>query len=110
MAPPHWFGPDRCDIRDVYYHHPVLFGSQATVDRVSDMLARSFRVQRSDLCLTAAAKGLVTGAVRFSRSDGSSIDLNQDPEALLISSLDDLTLADTSRCLNIVVIEKEVLL
>ncbi|OJJ08062.1 hypothetical protein ASPVEDRAFT_143039 [Aspergillus versicolor CBS 583.65] len=48
-------------VRDIYYSDPEYFGSQGVVGRFVDDLALTIGVERSDLNVEAAAKGLVAG-------------------------------------------------
>lgn len=93
--------------RDIYYRDPALFGSQAVVDRYVDNIAYTFRVSRSTLHVTAAAKGLVAGAFNICRRDGSMLDATNDKDGLLIPALKDVLSIDMSRVQWILVIEKE---
>lgn len=47
--------------RDIYYRAPALFGSQAAVDRLVDVIAGQIGVRRSALGVIAASKGLIAG-------------------------------------------------
>ena len=84
--------------RDIYYRDPALFASQACVDRYVDDIAYSFSVPRSHLNVTAAAKGLITGAARFCRRDGSNINVSRDREGMLVPSLREVRSLAASRC------------
>lgn len=94
-------------IRDIYYRDPALFGSQGTVDRYVDHIAFTFCVPRSKLNVTAVAKGLVAGAVRFCRRDGSTTDAANDREGILVPSLRDLLSVAMVSVKWILIIEKE---
>lgn len=59
--------------RDIYYHHPDLFLKQAVVDRYVDDLACTFGITRSQLNVTAAAKGLVAGNFTIVRASGLEV-------------------------------------
>lgn len=66
--------------RNIYYKDPALFKSQTVVNRYVDILAYTFRVQRADLNVTAAAKGLVAGGFTLMRPDGTRV--YRGPEAV----------------------------
>ncbi|KAI1865335.1 uncharacterized protein JN550_008383 [Neoarthrinium moseri] len=55
--------------RNIYYHNPGLFGSQAYVDYLVDDIAFTFGVSRDHLNIVAASKGLIAGG-QFSHGDG----------------------------------------
>ena len=93
--------------RDMYYRDPALFGKQAHVDRFVDDIAHTFGVSRSALNVTAVAKGLIAGAIKFCRRDCSILDASADREGLLMPSLRDILFADLSNVKWILVIEKE---
>lgn len=91
----------------MYYRDPALFGQQSHVDRYVDNIAYTFGVTRSALHVTAAAKGLIAGAVTFCRRDGTSVDASSDREGLLMPSQRDVLSASMSSVKWILVIEKE---
>ncbi|KAK4565817.1 endodeoxyribonuclease [Recurvomyces mirabilis] len=93
--------------RDIYYRDPALFGNQRHVDRYVDDIAFTFGVPRSALNVTAMAKGLVAGAVSFSRRDGSTVTTSADREGLLVPSLKDILSVDLTSAKWVIVIEKE---
>ncbi|KAK4972493.1 hypothetical protein LTR28_012605 [Elasticomyces elasticus] len=95
------------EVQDIYYRDPALFGKQAVVDRNVDDIACTFGAPRSFLNITAAAKGLVAGAFRLHKGDGSEVDGLSDREGILIPSMRDV-LSVSMNCVQwIVVIEKE---
>ncbi|KAF4556621.1 Type IIB DNA topoisomerase-like protein [Elsinoe fawcettii] len=94
--------------RDIYYHDPSLFGSQATVDRHIDQIAAELHVRRSDLNVTAAAKGLITGAATMDYQNGSMDDLSLCSDIKLIASCERLMTVSLSSAKFILVVEKEV--
>lgn len=61
------------ELHDIYYHHPDLFLKQAVVDRYVDDLACTFGITRSQLNVTAAAKGLVAGNFTIVRASGLEV-------------------------------------
>ncbi|KAK4501379.1 hypothetical protein PRZ48_007188 [Zasmidium cellare] len=93
--------------RDIFYRDPALFGKQAHVDRYVDDIAFTFGVTRSSLNVTAAAKGLLAGAISICRKDGSILDARTDREGILIPNVKDLLSVDMSSVQFILVIEKE---
>jgi meiotic recombination protein SPO11 len=72
-----------------------------------DNIAYTFGVTRSALHVIAAAKGLITGAVRFCRRDGTTVHASSDREGLLMPNLKDILSVDMSSIKWILVIEKE---
>lgn len=93
--------------RDVFYRDPALFVNQRYVDRYVDDIALTLGVSRSALNITAAAKGLIVGAVTFCRRDGSIIDAAADREGILVPDLAELLSVDMRNVKWILVIEKE---
>ncbi|KAF2220777.1 Spo11/DNA topoisomerase VI subunit A [Elsinoe ampelina] len=93
--------------RDVYYHDPALFGTQATVDRHIDLIAAALGVKRSDLNVCAAAKGLIAGAAEFHYKDGTVHKLLDDTVPQLIGSSDELLAVCMEKVRIILVVEKE---
>jgi meiotic recombination protein SPO11 len=91
--------------RDIYYRDPALFGSQNVVDRYVDDIALTFGMTRSSLNVTAAAKGLITGAATFHKRDGSVMTLSD--KGTLVFDQKELISVDMSRVRWILVIEKE---
>lgn len=91
----------------MYYRDPALFGSQSVVDRYVDDIASTFNVPRSSLNVTAAAKGLVAGAFRFCRRDGSIVDARDDRDGMLVPPLRDILSVDLVAVKWILVVEKE---
>jgi meiotic recombination protein SPO11 len=77
------------------------------VDRYVDDIAFTFSVSRSKLNVTAAAKGLVAGAFRLSRRDGSILDAAGDRDGILVPPLRDILSVDLTAVKWILVIEKE---
>ncbi|KAF1822629.1 DNA topoisomerase IV, alpha subunit [Dissoconium aciculare CBS 342.82] len=92
--------------RDVYYRDPALFGNQNIVDRYVDDIALTFGMTRSSLNVTAAAKGLIAGAAKFYKRDGSITTLAL-YESTLIFDPKDLFSVDMTHTRWILVIEKE---
>ncbi|KAF2827051.1 DNA topoisomerase IV, alpha subunit [Ophiobolus disseminans] len=93
--------------RDVYYRHPDLFVKQAVVDRYVDDLACTFGITRSQLNVTAAAKGLVAGSFKITRQDGHLVDAIKDKEGLLVPKIGEHDTLDLTSIQWILVIEKE---
>ena len=77
------------------------------MDRFVDDIACTFGVSRCALGVTAVAKGLIAGAVKLCRRDGSSLDAAADHEGTLVPSLRDVLSTDVSHVKWILVIEKE---
>ncbi|KAH6638757.1 Spo11/DNA topoisomerase VI subunit A [Boeremia exigua] len=85
--------------RDIYYRHPDLFLKQAFVDRYVDDLACTLGISRSQLNVTAAAKGIVAGCFTIQRNDGVL--------GILIPKLGETDTLDLMQARWILVIEKE---
>lgn len=94
--------------RDIYYKHPDLFMKQAVVDRYIDDLACTLGITRSQLNVTAAAKGLVSGRFTIYREDGTQVDSLSDKEGMLVPKVGEADRVDFTRLHWILVIEKEV--
>lgn len=72
-----------------------------------DDIALTFGLQRAALNVAAVAKGLLAGAVTFSRTDGSSVERFNDRQGILVPSLRDIMSANMQSVKWILVIEKE---
>lgn len=94
--------------RDVYYKHPDLFMKQAVVDRFIDDLACTLGISRSQLNVTAAAKGLVSGRFTIYREDGTQVDSSSDKEGMLVPKIGEGDRLDLAQLRWILIIEKEV--
>ncbi|OJJ53966.1 hypothetical protein ASPSYDRAFT_94458 [Aspergillus sydowii CBS 593.65] len=86
-------------IRDIYYSDPEYFGSQGVVSRFVDDLALTIGVERSDLNVEAAAKGLVTGYYQSVMA--------RDGIDCLIPQVQDIEELDTPEVEWVLIIEKE---
>lgn len=84
-----------------------MFGSQVQVDRYIDDVAYTFGVTRSALNVDAAAKGLVAGAARFNRKDGSTLNAALDREGLLAPTLKEINSVSMETVKWLFVVEKE---
>lgn len=84
-----------------------MFGRQSNVDRYVDTIACTFGVPRSALQVTAAAKGLVAGALSFCRRNGDVVDASGDIEGILVPNMNDILSINVTRVEWILVIEKE---
>ncbi|KAL8793097.1 MAG: hypothetical protein Q9195_004303 [Heterodermia aff. obscurata] len=93
--------------RNIYYQDPSLFKKQAGVDRYVDALAFTFRVQRANLNVTAAAKGLVIGNFRMIAENGTILHIDSQPGARLINDMYDQKAIDCSGVAWVLVVEKE---
>ncbi|KAF1848071.1 DNA topoisomerase IV, alpha subunit [Cucurbitaria berberidis CBS 394.84] len=93
--------------RDIYYRHPDLFVKQSVVDRYVDDLACTFGITRSQLNITAAAKGLVAGNFTLTRECGHQVNVKNDKEGMLIPTVGDRDALDLTLVQWILVIEKE---
>jgi meiotic recombination protein SPO11 len=96
--------------RDIYYKHPDLFMKQAVVDRYVDDLACTLDISRSQLSVTAAAKGLVSGRFAIYREDGTQVDGLNDEEGMLVPKVGEADRLGLTQIRWILIIEKEVCL
>ncbi|KAL4927789.1 putative meiosis-specific topoisomerase Spo11 [Aspergillus undulatus] len=94
-------------IRDIYYTDPEYFESQGVVGRFVDKLALTIGVERADLNVEAAAKGLVAGYYRLTTTRGEVIDARGSTTDSLIPRVQDITELDISDVRWILIIEKE---
>ncbi|KAL4996301.1 Spo11/DNA topoisomerase VI subunit A [Aspergillus recurvatus] len=94
-------------IRDIYYSDPEFFESQRVVGRFVDDLALTIRVERADLNVEAAAKGLVAGYYRMTTVRNEVIDARGSTEDCLIPRVQDIADLDISDVNWILIIEKE---
>ncbi|KXX77742.1 Meiotic recombination protein rec12 [Madurella mycetomatis] len=94
--------------RNIYYQNPELFKTQSVVDDMVDSLAFTLGVGRDDLNIVAAAKGLISGPIELTLSDGSvnNCGLPSDTGLLLpaVSSIQKIDFGSTGWLL---IIEKE---
>lgn len=95
------------ELHDIYYHHPDLFLKQAVVDRYVDDLACTFGITRSQLNVTAAAKGLVAGNFTIVRASGLEVHAIHETEGILVPTIEDNDTLKLSRIRWILIIEKE---
>ncbi|KAH7071481.1 Spo11/DNA topoisomerase VI subunit A [Paraphoma chrysanthemicola] len=93
--------------RDLYYRHPDLFVKQSVVDRYVDDLACTLGISRSQLNVTAAAKGLVAGGFVLTRRDGYRIEGMKDREGILVPKVGQEDTMDLASVQWVLVIEKE---
>jgi meiotic recombination protein SPO11 len=93
--------------RDIYYRHPDLFVKQTVVDRYVDDLACTFGITRSQLNVTAAAKGLVAGNFTLDRENGHRVNGMNDKEGMLVPTIGENDTLDLTSVHWILVIEKE---
>ncbi|KAF2023648.1 DNA topoisomerase IV, alpha subunit [Setomelanomma holmii] len=93
--------------RDLYYRHPDLFLKQSVVDRFVDDLACTLGISRSQLNVTAAAKGLVAGGFTIIRQDGYQTDGMKDREGSLIPKIGEEDEFDLTSIRWVLVVEKE---
>ncbi|KNZ76682.1 Meiotic recombination protein rec12 [Termitomyces sp. J132] len=94
--------------RDIYYKDVLLFRNQRTVNSLVDDIAATLTLQRSDLNIRAASKGLVAGAglvvhlhsddvLRINDTEGTLIPPGEEIKALVV---------DPSICW-VLIVEKE---
>ena len=77
------------------------------MDRYVDDIAFTFSIPRSALNVIAVAKGLLVGALKLCRRDGSTIDATADKDGILVPNLQDILSVDMSSVKWILVVEKE---
>ncbi|BCS27538.1 putative meiosis-specific topoisomerase Spo11 [Aspergillus puulaauensis] len=94
-------------IRDIYYSDPEYFGSQGVVSRFVDDLALTIGVERSDLNVEAAAKGLVTGYYQSTVARDGIVGERESTKDCLIPRVQDLEDLDIPDVDWILIIEKE---
>jgi meiotic recombination protein SPO11 len=93
--------------RDIYYRHPDLFVKQSVVDRYVDDLACTFGITRSQLNVTAAAKGLIAGNFTLNRENGHQVNAMNEKEGMLVPTIGENDTLDMASVHWILVIEKE---
>jgi meiotic recombination protein SPO11 len=93
--------------RDIYYRHPDLFVKQSIVDRYVDDLSCTFGIARSQLNVTAAAKGLAAGNFTLNRENGHQVNGMNDKEGMLVPTIGENDTLDLTSVHWILVIEKE---
>ncbi|KAL4793353.1 Spo11/DNA topoisomerase VI subunit A [Aspergillus venezuelensis] len=94
-------------IRDIYYTDPEYFESQGVVGRFIDELALTIGVERADLNVEAAAKGLVAGYYRLTTTRGEVIDSRGSTADCLVPRVQNIAELDISDVRWILIIEKE---
>ena len=77
------------------------------MDRYVDDIAFTFSVSRSNLNVSAVAKGLVVGAIVFCRRDGATVDAAGDREGILVPNRKEVLSIDMSKVQWILIVEKE---
>ncbi|KAH7413686.1 Spo11/DNA topoisomerase VI subunit A [Phaeosphaeria sp. MPI-PUGE-AT-0046c] len=80
---------------------------QTIVDRYVDDLACTLGISRSQLNVTAAAKGLVAGNFKILRQEGHVVDGLNETEGLLVPKISEHDVLDLTAIRWILVIEKE---
>ncbi|KKK15957.1 hypothetical protein ARAM_002800 [Aspergillus rambellii] len=93
--------------RDIYYGDPVCFGTQRVVDSLVDDFALTIGVQRSDLNVEAAAKGLVTGYYQLITTKDEVIDARFSTKDCLIPMAHEVAQIDISNVSWVLILEKE---
>ncbi|KAJ8592718.1 DNA topoisomerase IV, alpha subunit [Rhizopogon salebrosus TDB-379] len=94
--------------RDMYYKDVPLFKAQGTVDRLVDDLAMTLHLERADLKIRAASKGLLSGTgLTIHLLEGETISIN-DLEGTLIPSGEIIERFELEREISwILIVEKE---
>ncbi|KAL2825898.1 Spo11/DNA topoisomerase VI subunit A [Aspergillus cavernicola] len=82
--------------RDIYYSDPIRFQSQSIVDIFVDDFALTIGVDRSELNVEAAAKGLVTGYYQLITTTDEVIDARASTKDCLIPRVEDISRIDTA--------------
>ncbi|KAL6706336.1 endodeoxyribonuclease [Coniothyrium glycines] len=93
--------------RDLYYRHPDLFVKQSVVDRYIDDLAFTLGCTRSQLNISAAAKGLIAGNFSLIRKNGQKVESLTEREGILVPSLESGDHLDLALVRWVLIIEKE---
>ncbi|KAL2810213.1 meiotic recombination protein spo11 [Aspergillus granulosus] len=93
--------------RDIYYSDPAAFESQQVVDTLIDDFAYTIGVDRADLNVEAAAKGLVTGFYQVTTVTGGCTDARLLTNDCLIPRVQDISRLDVSDVDWILILEKE---
>ncbi|KAL2863489.1 putative meiosis-specific topoisomerase Spo11 [Aspergillus lucknowensis] len=93
--------------RDIYYSDPAAFESQRVVDVLVDDIANTIGVDRSDLNVEAAAKGLVTGFYQLTTTTGENIDARLLTKDCLIPRVQEISRLDVSDVDWVLIVEKE---
>ncbi|KAH7396225.1 Spo11/DNA topoisomerase VI subunit A [Pyrenochaeta sp. MPI-SDFR-AT-0127] len=93
--------------RDLYYRHAKLFVKQSVVDRYVDDLACTLGVTRSQLNVTATAKGLVAGNFNIIQEHGHRVECMKEKDGMLVPKIADNDILDLKAVQWILVIEKE---
>lgn len=94
--------------RDIYYRHVPLFRSQRVVDQLIDDICATLDVNRPELCVAAAAKGLVAGNISWKLQNGASRQCDMAEGGVLIPTsamMGDIQLGEEVEF--ILVVEKE---
>ncbi|KAL4959861.1 putative meiosis-specific topoisomerase Spo11 [Aspergillus stella-maris] len=94
-------------IRDIYYTDPEYFESQGVVGRFIDELALTIGVERADLNVEAAAKGLVAGYYQLTTTRGEVINARNSTTDCLIPRVQNIAELDISDVKWVLIIEKE---
>ncbi|KAL5336329.1 Spo11/DNA topoisomerase VI subunit A [Aspergillus crustosus] len=93
--------------RDIYYGNPELFESQGVVNRYIEDIALTIGVERSDLNVEAAAKGLVAGCYQLISADGRIVNEFESKKECLIPRVQDIAEIDISDVKWVLILEKE---
>ncbi|XP_042886829.1 meiotic recombination protein SPO11-like isoform X2 [Penaeus japonicus] len=93
--------------RDVFYENVWLYGTQSTLDRAAEDLSRLLGVPRRGLHLTATGKGLVAGSLAYTTHDGTTIDVSQAQQGMLVPECVQGLSGVASEARYILVVEKD---
>ncbi|VDC01687.1 unnamed protein product [Peniophora sp. CBMAI 1063] len=94
--------------RDMFYQDVGLFGHQREVDQLTDDLAATFQLDRSDLNIRASGKGLLCGdGLRIVLADESSISATNTDPVLIPQAEDILRFELNHEIAWVLVVEKE---
>ncbi|OHT17380.1 Meiotic recombination protein SPO11 [Tritrichomonas foetus] len=91
--------------RSIFYQDTSLFGNQNIVNTTIEDIACCLEIPRTSLNVVACQKGLVAGPLQWQSSNGVVTDCSNNVE--MIPSLVDSIVAQKTRAVAILVIEKE---
>ncbi|XP_069972065.1 meiotic recombination protein SPO11 [Penaeus vannamei] len=93
--------------RDVFYENVWLYGTQSALDRAAEDLSRLLGVPRRGLHLTVTGKGLVAGSLAYTTHDGTTIDVSQAQQGVLVPECVQGLSGVVSEARYILVVEKD---
>ncbi|CAM1508004.1 Fc.00g048520.m01.CDS01 [Cosmosporella sp. VM-42] len=93
--------------RHIYYQHQHLFENQRQVDDLVDDVACTLGINRGDLNIVAASKGVLAGPLTIRLVDGSLLDPNSGEQGVPIPTAWSISAVELSTIRWILVIEKD---